>query len=93
VKAKVHASRTKQMVIAFFDSKRMVYTNYVPRGKTLNANYVIRTLQKFLKALKAKRPELVPGECFLHWNPKSDPVASFPPPPLLTWHQQTSSCS
>jgi hypothetical protein len=32
IKAKVHASRTKQMVLSFFDSKGLIYTNYVPRG-------------------------------------------------------------
>ncbi len=70
VKAKNHASRMKQMVMvmAFFDSRGMVHTNYVPRGKTVNADYIIGTVQKFLKALKAKRPELVPEECFLHWD-------------------------
>jgi histone-lysine N-methyltransferase SETMAR len=68
VKAKIHASRTKQMVMAFFDSQGMVYTNYVPRGKTVTADYVILALRKFLKALKAKRPDLVPGEWFLHWD-------------------------
>jgi histone-lysine N-methyltransferase SETMAR len=30
VKAKVHATRTKQMVLAFFDSKGLLYTNYMP---------------------------------------------------------------
>jgi predicted HAD superfamily phosphohydrolase YqeG len=30
VKAKVAASRTKQMVLAFFDRKGLVYTNIVP---------------------------------------------------------------
>ncbi len=68
MKAKIHASRTKQMVMAFFDSQGMVYTNYVPRGKTVNADYVIVALRKFFKALKAKRPDLVPGEWFLHWD-------------------------
>jgi hypothetical protein len=66
VKAKIHGSRTKQMVMAFFNSKGMVYTNYVPRGKTVNADYVIVALRKFLKALKAKRPDLFPRELFLH---------------------------
>jgi hypothetical protein len=66
VKAKIHASRTKQMVMAFLNSKGMVYTNYVPRGKTVNADYVIVALRKFLKALKAKRPDLFPGELFFH---------------------------
>jgi hypothetical protein len=31
VKAKVHATRTKQMVLAFFDSKGLIYSNYMPR--------------------------------------------------------------
>jgi hypothetical protein len=33
VKAKVHASRTKLMVMAFFNSKGMVYNNYVPGAR------------------------------------------------------------
>ncbi len=56
------------MVMAFFDSQWMVYTNYVPRGKTINAKYVIGALRRFLKTLKVKKPELVPGEWFLHWD-------------------------
>jgi hypothetical protein len=32
VKAKVVATRTKQMVLAFFDDQGVVYTNYDPRG-------------------------------------------------------------
>ncbi len=62
VKTTVHASKTKQMVMAFFDSQGMVYTNYVPRGTTVNMEYVIGALWRFFKALKAKKPELVPGE-------------------------------
>ncbi len=30
IKAKVHATRAKQMVLAFFDAKGLIYTNYVP---------------------------------------------------------------
>jgi hypothetical protein len=37
IKAKVQASRTKQMVLAFFDSKGLIYTTYVPTGNTVNA--------------------------------------------------------
>ncbi len=32
VKAKVHTTRTKQMILAFFDSKGLVYTNHMPKG-------------------------------------------------------------
>jgi hypothetical protein len=37
VKAKVVATHTKQMVLAFFNNQGMVYTNYVPRGVSVNA--------------------------------------------------------
>ncbi len=39
IKAKVHTRRIKQMDLAFFDSKGLIYTNYLPRGATLNAKY------------------------------------------------------
>jgi histone-lysine N-methyltransferase SETMAR len=68
VKAKVAASREKQMVLAFFDNKGVVYTNHVPRGVKVNAEYVISALKSFLKALRKKRPDLVPGEWMLHWD-------------------------
>ena len=68
IKAKVHATRTKQMVIAFFDSQGMVYSNYVPRGQTVNAAFILESLRRFLKTFKAKRPEIAAGEWFLHWD-------------------------
>jgi histone-lysine N-methyltransferase SETMAR len=68
VKAKVAASRTKQMLVAFFDKKGLVYTHIVPRGVTINANYTIIVLGKFLKQLRLKRPEMVEQEWFLHWD-------------------------
>ena len=42
LKAKVQASRTKQMVLAFFDSKGLIFTNIVPRGSTVNARYIVK---------------------------------------------------
>jgi hypothetical protein len=33
IKARVHATRTKQMVLVFFDAKGVIYTNYVPEAK------------------------------------------------------------
>jgi hypothetical protein len=64
----VHASRTKTMVLAFFDSQGMVYMNYVPKGETVNAKYIIRALGTFLKNLRKKRTETTKGEWFLHWD-------------------------
>jgi hypothetical protein len=59
IKGKVQASRTKQMVLAFFDSKGLIYTNYVPTGTMVNAKYIVDALGKFLKVFKQKRPEMV----------------------------------
>jgi hypothetical protein len=49
VKAKVAARSTKQMVLTFFDKKGLIYTYIVPRGSTINANYTVIVLGKFLK--------------------------------------------
>jgi histone-lysine N-methyltransferase SETMAR len=64
--AKVHASRTKQMVLAFFDSKDLIYTNYMPKGTTVNAKYIVEALGKFLKVFKQKRLEMAVGDWCFH---------------------------
>jgi hypothetical protein len=48
IKARVHASRTKQMLLAFLDSKGLVYTHIVQKGTTINTNYILVVLSKFL---------------------------------------------
>jgi hypothetical protein len=32
------------MVLAFFDANGIIYTNYVPKGTTVNANYIMEAL-------------------------------------------------
>ena len=68
LKAKVQASRSKQMVFAFFDSRGLIYTHIAARSATINAPYVVDVLGKFLKQLRLKRPEMVEQEWFLHWD-------------------------
>jgi histone-lysine N-methyltransferase SETMAR len=68
IKAKVQASRSKQMVLAFFDSKGLIYTNYVPKGSTVTASYIVEALGKFLKVFKQKRPEMAAGDWWFHWD-------------------------
>ncbi len=68
IKAKVHVTRAKQIVLAFFDAKGLIYTNYVPKGTTVNARYIVEALGTFLKVLRKKRPVMVAGEWFLHWD-------------------------
>jgi hypothetical protein len=33
------------MLLAFFDSKGLIYTNYMPRGTTVSANYIMDTFR------------------------------------------------
>jgi hypothetical protein len=67
-KAKVHVTRTKKMVLVFFDAKGVIYMNYVPKGKTVNAEYIKKALARFLKVFKAKRPIMASQDWFLHWD-------------------------
>jgi hypothetical protein len=61
IKAQVHSARNKQMVLAFFDSKGLIYMNFMPRGRTVTASYIIETLTRFLRVLKDKRPRMTAG--------------------------------
>jgi hypothetical protein len=54
--------------MAFFDNKGRVYTIYVPRGKTGNANCFIKALQVFMKLWTEKCPEMSAGERCFHWD-------------------------
>jgi len=65
-KAKVIASDKKVMVIAFFDNRGLIYTHYVPKGKTINANYYIDVLRTFQQHLRHKRPTMLENGWFLH---------------------------
>ncbi len=44
------------MILALFDNKGLIYTNYGPQGNTMNAKYIIEALDKFLEIFKQKRP-------------------------------------
>ena len=68
IKAWVHASRQKQMLLAYFDSKGVIYTDYVPRGETVNAQFIIKSLRRFLKIYKDKRSARAGQDWFLHWD-------------------------
>jgi hypothetical protein len=68
IQAKVHAYRTKQMVLAIFDSKGPIYNNYVPSSTMVNANYIVDALGKFLKTFKQKRLDMAARNWWFHWD-------------------------
>jgi hypothetical protein len=62
VQAAVYATKS----LAFIDNMGMVFSNYVPRGKTVNANCTIKALHKFEKDFKEKEPKMCAGEWSFH---------------------------
>jgi hypothetical protein len=66
LKAKIHASRTKQMLLTFFDSKGLFYSHIVPKGSPINVKYIVKAPGNFLKQLKKKRPWMVEQEWWFH---------------------------
>ena len=68
VKAKLHLTRTKQMVLAFFFNKSLIYTNFMPRGTMVNTNYIVEALGKFIQIFKQKRTITAAGEGFFLLN-------------------------
>jgi hypothetical protein len=67
IKAKVHTTRKKQMVLAF-DSKGHICTNFVPRGRTVTDAYIIEALTHFLRVLKEKRLTMTARNWWLQWD-------------------------
>ena len=65
---RVHASRTKQKVLAFFDADGLIYTRMVKKGQSVNASFIVDTLASFLKMLSKKRPQLVEQCWMFHWD-------------------------
>ena len=64
IKAKVHATPSKQMATAFFDAKGLISTNNMPRGTMVNANYIVGALGKFFEIFRQRRPMMAEQECF-----------------------------
>jgi histone-lysine N-methyltransferase SETMAR len=56
------------MVLVFFDVKGIIYTNYIPKGETVNTKYIKKALARFLKVFKAKRTIMSYQDWFLHWE-------------------------
>jgi len=65
-KVKVHATREKQMVLAFSDKQGLIYTNTMSRGHTVNAKYIEKVLTLFMRSLWLKCPELTQDQWYLH---------------------------
>jgi hypothetical protein len=55
-KLKFQRSRIKTMLIIFFDSQGVVHKEFVPEGKTVNAEFYIGVMDRLLKRFQWVRP-------------------------------------
>ncbi|GBM28809.1 hypothetical protein AVEN_130516-1 [Araneus ventricosus] len=54
-------SRIKTLLIAFFDSKGLLYYEFVPTGTTVNAESYEGVLKRLLQRTRRVRPQLYPS--------------------------------
>ncbi len=69
IEARVQASRTKQVILAFFDSKGLVYSYIVARGVLINANYIMVVSQGYCPGVYCGGGPGVAGRPHYHGDP------------------------
>ncbi|UYV62485.1 hypothetical protein LAZ67_2000755 [Cordylochernes scorpioides] len=57
-KARMLKSRVKTMLIVVFDKRGLIHKEFVPQGKTVNAEFYKEVLRRLHKAVKRKRQDL-----------------------------------
>ena len=57
-KARVFKSKTKVMLIAFFDVHAIVHTEFLPQGQTINQQVHKNILRHLMRSVREKRREL-----------------------------------
>ena len=50
-------SKTKVMLLAFFDAEGIVQHDYVPNGQTINKEFYVEVLRSLRESVQRKRPE------------------------------------
>ena len=75
-KAKVVSSAGKVMASVFWDSKGVVFVDYLPKGQTINGEYYANLLRQLREAIKEKRRgKLTKGVLFHQDNAPSHKAA------------------
>ena len=57
-KSLLQKSKVKTLLIAFFDNKGIIHTEFVPAGQTINAAFYQAVLNRLLERIRRVRPEL-----------------------------------
>jgi hypothetical protein len=56
------------MVLAFFNSKGLIYTNHMPWGTAVNASCIMDALDWLIKFLKQKKLVMPGTDWWFHWD-------------------------
>jgi hypothetical protein len=85
-KIKFQRSRIKNMFIIFFDSQGVVHKEFVPEGKTVNAEFYKGVMGRPLKRIQRVRPAAFCSRdfFFLHDNAPAHKVCQFLTPKNVT---------
>jgi len=77
-KLKFQRSLIKTMLIIFFDSQGLVHKEFVPEGKTVNAQFYKGVMDRLLKPIQGVRPAAICSRDFvlLHDNATAHKAAS-----------------
>ena len=60
-------SKTKVVLLAFFDSEGIVHHEYAPDGQTIYKEFYVEVLRRLRESVRRKGPEKWPdGDCILH---------------------------
>ncbi|UYV73033.1 hypothetical protein LAZ67_10001617 [Cordylochernes scorpioides] len=72
-------SRVKTMLIVFFDKRGLNHKEFVPQGKTVNAEFYKEVLRRLHKAVKRKRQDLAQRWRLHHDNAPAHKLLPQPP--------------
>jgi len=50
-------SKTKVILLAFFDSEGIVHNEYAPDGKMIKKEFYVEVLRRLRESVRRKRPE------------------------------------
>lgn len=74
-------SKTKVMLIAFFDNEGVVHHEFVPAGQTVNGPFYVQVLKRVREAVRRKRP----GKWLGGWSLHHDNAPSHTSIVVQTW--------
>jgi len=76
MKLKFQRSRIKNMLIIFFNSQGVVHKEFLPEGKTVNAEFYKGVMDRLLKRIQRVRPAALSSRDFFLLHDNAPPPQS-----------------